>query len=92
LPKVLLEGAAIGRPLIATDVPGCREIIINNVNGILVKLKDVDSLYNAIKVLVSNSEMRFRMGQESRALIETKLSANIINTQTLDLYKTAINK
>jgi glycosyltransferase involved in cell wall biosynthesis len=92
LPKVLLEGAAIGRPLIATDVPGCREIIINNVNGILVKLKDVDSLYNAIKVLVLNSEMRFRMGQESRVLIETKLSANIINTQTLDLYKTAINK
>jgi len=91
LPKVLLEAAAIGRPLIATDVPGCREIVKNGENGILVKLKDVDSLYDAIKVLVSNDDMRRSMGEYSRALVESELSTDIINKQTLQLYKTARN-
>jgi len=91
LPKSLLEAAALGRPLIATDVPGCREIVKNGENGILVKLKDVDSLYNAIKMLTENDEMRRAMGQKSRLLVETELSAEIINAQTIKLYKTALD-
>ncbi|MBL1140656.1 MAG: NAD-dependent epimerase/dehydratase family protein [Proteobacteria bacterium] len=89
LPKVLLEAAAIGRPLVATDVPGCREIVIDGENGILVKLKDVDSLYEAIKKLVLDEEMRRSMGKNSRKLVEEKLSTDIINAQTIQLYKTA---
>ncbi len=89
LPKVLLEAAAIGRPLIATDVPGCREIVENGKNGILVKLKDIDSLYNAITRLISDVEMREIMGQNSRNLVESKFSTEIINAQTIKLYKTA---
>jgi len=91
LPKVLLEAAAIGRPLIATDVPGCREIVKNGENGILVKLKDVDSLYGAIKLLVSNQQMRQSMGKRSRKIVESKLSTDIINKQTLQLYKIVRN-
>jgi glycosyltransferase involved in cell wall biosynthesis len=91
LPKSLLEAAALGRPLIATDVPGCREIVKNGENGILVKLKDVDSLFNAIKMLIGNDEMRRAMGQKSRLLVETELSAEIINAQTIKLYKTALD-
>jgi len=91
LPKVLLEAAAVGRPLVATDVPGCREIVKNGENGILVKLKDVDSLYNAMKMLISNNEMRKFMGEHSRALVESELSTDIINKQTLQLYKLARN-
>mgnify|MGYP003956022893 FL=1 len=87
LPKVLLEAAAVGRPLIATDVPGCREIVKNGENGILVKLKNIDSLYNAIKLLVLNKEMRQLMGECSRRLVESELSSDIINTQILDFYK-----
>ena len=87
LPKVLLEAAAVGRPLIATDVPGCREIVKNGENGILVKLKNIDSLYNAIKLLVLNKEMRQLMGECSRKLVESELSTDIINTQILDFYK-----
>ncbi len=91
LPKVLLEAAATGRPLVATDVPGCREIVINGENGILVKLKDSNSLYEAIKELVSDDEKRRSMGQNSRDLVETKLSTKIINAQTIELYKSALN-
>ena len=87
LPKVLLEAAAVGRPLIATDVPGCREIVKNGENGILVKLKNIDSLYNAIKLLVLNKEMRQLMGECSRRLVESELSSDIVNTQILDFYK-----
>lgn len=89
LPKVLLEAAAIGRALVATDVPGCREIVKNGVNGILVKLKDVDSLYKAIEMLALNSDMRQSMAESSRFLVESELSVDIINKQTLLLYKTA---
>ena len=91
LPKVLLEAAAVGRPLVATDVPGCREIVKNNENGILVKLKNVDSLYNAIKSLILNKEMRQSMGESSRALVESQLSTDIINNQILEFYKRARN-
>lgn len=89
LPKVLLEAAAVGRPLIATDVPGCREIVKDGENGLLVKLKDVDTLYSAIETLVNNKKMRSSMGQNSRDLVESELSTEIINTQTIQLYKTA---
>lgn len=91
LPKILLEAAAVGRPLIATDVPGCREIVKNGENGILVKLKDVESLYQAIKTLVSNKEMRLKMGKNGRNLVESQFSTNIINGQTLELYNIACN-
>jgi glycosyltransferase involved in cell wall biosynthesis len=91
LPKVLLEAAAIGRPLIGTDVPGCREIVRNGENGILVKLKDVDSLYEAIKLLVSNRKMRQLMGKRSREIVESELSSDIINLQTIELYEKVKN-
>ncbi len=91
LPKVLLEAAAIGRPLIATDVPGCREIVKNGENGILVKLKDVDSLYDAINMLILDKEMRELMGRNGRKIVESELSTDIINAQTLALYKVAHN-
>jgi len=90
LPKVLLEAAAVGRPLIATDVPGCREIVRNNENGILVKLKDVDSLYRAIEFLVQNKKTRLDMGAKSRVIVETELSNVIINRKTIDLYNMAL--
>ncbi len=86
LPKVLLEAAAVGRPIVATDVPGCREIVKNNENGILVKLRDVDTLYNALKFLIENKDMRVSMGEKGRNLVETELSTEIVNAHTIDLY------
>lgn len=87
LPKILLEAASVGRPLIATDVPGCREIVKNNENGILVKLKDVGSLYKAVDLLVNNKNLRVDMGKKSRKLVESELSNEIINAKTIELYR-----
>ena len=91
LPKVLLEAAAIGRPLIASNGPGCREIVRDKYNGLLVKIRDADSLYEAVLMLVNNREMRETMGRNSRTLVETELSTTIINTQTIELYRRVVN-
>ena len=91
LPKVLLEAAAIGRPLIASDAPGCREIVRDKYNGLLVKMRDADSLYEAVLMLVNNRKMRETMGRNSRTLVETELSTTIINTQTIELYRRVVN-
>jgi len=91
LPKVLLEAAATGRPLIASNAPGCREIVRDKYNGLLVKMKDADSLYDAVLMLVNNCEARETMGRNSRTLVETELSTEIVNTQTIELYRIIIN-
>mgnify|MGYP003951095363 CR=1 FL=1 len=91
LPMVLLEAAAIGRPLIATDVPGCREIVKDGYNGILVKPKDVNSLYNAIFTLIHSSEIRKVMGENGRKLVENEFSTEIVNSKIISLYKKARN-
>jgi glycosyltransferase involved in cell wall biosynthesis len=87
LPKVLLEAAACERAIIATDVPGCREIVHSGKNGILVPLKDFNSLANAIKELISNSEKRISMGKNGRKLVKEEFSEEIVVSQTLRVYQ-----
>jgi len=90
LPKVLLEAASIGRALVAADVPGCREIVRDGVNGFLVQAKESKCLAEAIEKLILNKELRTQMGLKSREIIETELSSEIINKQFIELYNSAI--
>lgn len=90
LPKVLLEAASIGRALVATDAPGCREIVRDGVNGFLVQAKESKCLAEAIEKLILNKELRTQMGLKSREIIETELSSEIINKQFIELYNSAI--
>jgi glycosyltransferase involved in cell wall biosynthesis len=87
LPKVLLEATSCGRPIIATDVPGCREIVHNGKNGILVPIKNSNSLANAIKELIDNPEKRKSMGTNGRRLVENEFSEEIVVSQTLKVYQ-----
>jgi glycosyltransferase involved in cell wall biosynthesis len=87
LPRVLLEGAASGRPLIACDIPGCREVIKNNKNGFLIPAKDPKALAEVIKKLVESSELRQQMGKYSRELAEALFSSDEIIEQYLELIK-----
>jgi len=87
LPKVLLEAASCGRAIIATDVPGCREIVHNGENGILVQLKNANSLANAIKELINNPEKRKIMGTNGRRLVENEFSEETVVSQTLKVYQ-----
>jgi glycosyltransferase involved in cell wall biosynthesis len=86
LPKSLLEAAACGRPIVATDVPGCREIARQDVNALLVPADDAAALANAIGRLAGDAEMRQRFGQAGRRIVETEFSATHVGQQTVALY------
>ena len=90
LPKVLVEAAACGRPIIATDVPGCREIVHDGENGLLVPAKDFYALANALRQLIDNPSLRIVMGKRGREIVESKFSIEHVVTQTLTLYKELI--
>jgi glycosyltransferase involved in cell wall biosynthesis len=87
LPKSLLEAAACGRPMIATDVPGCREVVIPGETGILVPYDDAEALANAIEKLANSPELRARYGAAARRLAVERFSAEAIGRQTVDLYR-----
>lgn len=87
LPKSLLEAASSGKPIVATDVPGCREIVLPGVNGLLVPPRDSRALAFAIDQLLRDSEMRERFGRNGRQLVEEQFSEETIAAQTLRLYQ-----
>lgn len=72
MPKALLEAASCGLPLIASDVPGCKELIHNSKNGFLVKPRDPQEISRAINLLALDNEFALRAGEASRALIFAK--------------------
>ena len=86
LPKVLIEAAASGRPVVTTDVTGCRDAITNNKTGLLVPLKDYKSLSKAITFLLDNPKILKQMGIEGRALAERKYDINHVIKKHLEIY------
>ena len=86
LPKVLIEAASAGRPIVATDVPGCREIVRHGTNGLLVPVKSVAPLAAALRRLIENPDLRLEMGLRGREIAVTEFSAERINAETLALY------
>jgi glycosyltransferase involved in cell wall biosynthesis len=81
-----MEAAACGRPLVATDAPGCREICISNQTGLLVPIENPPALADAILRLAQSQELRARFGAAARKLVEEKLSARIIGRSIVELY------
>jgi glycosyltransferase involved in cell wall biosynthesis len=87
LPKILAEAAACGKPIVTTDVPGCREVVANGVNGLLVPAQDSAALASAIKQLLESPvELREDMGVASREMAERRLGLGIVIEQTLEVY------
>ena len=86
LPKSLLEGAACAKPLVATDVPGCREICIDGETGLSVPPHDANALAGAIGRLLDDAVLRRRLGTCARELVLRDFSLERIAQETLDLY------
>jgi glycosyltransferase involved in cell wall biosynthesis len=91
LPKTLIEAAACGRPIVASDVPGSREVVRPGENGLLVPPRDVSSLAEALRTLIGNPDMRYRMGNRSRKIAEEEFSTSLIIPQILSIYHSCIN-
>lgn len=92
LPKSLIEACAIGRPIITTDVPGCRECVIEGYNGRLVPAKSVEPLAKAIEELCMSKEKRVEMGKNSRELAEKEFSIDSVIDKTFGIYEEILNK
>jgi glycosyltransferase involved in cell wall biosynthesis len=90
LPGSLMEAAACERAMIATDAPGCREIVIDGQTGLLVPIEDPQTLAQAIVKLATSPELRARYASAARELVVTKLSARIIGEQIVELYNQMI--
>jgi glycosyltransferase involved in cell wall biosynthesis len=86
LPKSLIEAAAVGRAIVATDVPGCREVVTHLMNGLLVPPRDSKALAAALLVLINDPELRSKMGRENRSKAETEFANEIIIRQTQSVY------
>lgn len=90
IPKVLIEAAACGRPIVTTDVPGCRDVVQHYVNGMLVPAQNVDVLALTIKVLLENSDLRVRMGDAGRKIV-AHFSQDVVIEKTLMRYSLLTN-
>ena len=90
LPLSLLEAAACGRPMIATDVPGCRSIVVDGKTGVLVPPNDAEALGSAIARLGGAPDLRARYGAAARRLVVERFAADIIGAMTVGLYRQLI--
>ena len=87
VPRVLLEAAACGRPVITADTPGCRESVEHKVTGVLVPPRDATTLAGEIERLLGDVELCRRMGRAGRMRIERLFDERIIAGQYLELYR-----
>jgi len=92
LPKVLIEAAACGRPIVTTDTPGCREIVRDGENGFCVPIRDANALAKAIRRLIDDPVLRKKMGKRGREIALKEFSVDKIISETLALYKKLLSE
>lgn len=86
LPKSLLEAASCGRPIVTTDVPGCREIVRDGDNGLLVEARNATALADALVKLLTDQRLRQQMGQRGRERVLNEFSQELVIARFLALY------
>jgi glycosyltransferase involved in cell wall biosynthesis len=86
IPKVLLEAAAMAKPIITTDIPGCRDVVTHNRTGLLVPPRDVPHLSEAISTLLLDQQLRTRLGAAARIRITTRFDISYVVDKTASKY------
>lgn len=90
--KVFVEAGAALRAVVATDVPGCREAVEHQVNGLLVEPKNSEALAAALIEVLDNDELRLRLAKEGRRRAEFEFSSATVNAQTLAVYQQVLTQ
>ena len=85
-PRALLEAAAMEKPIITTDTVGCREVVDDGVNGILVPVRDAIALAKAMNRMIQNPEMRWEMGKEGRRKVMKEFDERIVLEKIFKIY------
>ncbi len=91
IPKSLLEAGACARPLVTTDVPGCRELVSDGVDGLVVPPRNPDALADALEALATDAALRRRLGRAARAMVESQHADTAVAAATLALYRRALS-
>lgn len=91
-PKVLIEAAACGKPIVTTDVPGCRDAILEEKTGLLVPAKNSDLLAKAIEILLKSKKMRDKMGKRARKFAEISFNIDSVAERHIQIYQKLIEK
>lgn len=86
VPRILIEAASCSRPIVATEIGGCKDICINGKNGLTCKPNDIESLVNALESILVNAELATVYGNEGRKLVETYFTSHAIITQNNKIY------
>ncbi len=92
LPKSLIEAAACARPIVSSDVPGCREIARDGDNALLVPPRDPAALAEALRRLIGDAALRRRFGRRGRDIVEAEFSLDRVIGETLDLYRSLLHE
>jgi glycosyltransferase involved in cell wall biosynthesis len=90
IPMTLMEAGACGRPLIATDVPGCREIVVPGETGLLAPPGDIPALANMLRRMVEDAELRRRCGAAARERVANGLDAGTVGRETVAVYRSLL--
>lgn len=86
VPKALIEAMASSRAIVTTDIPGCRELVSDGRNGIVVASRDVQALSAALESLIHDPERCYQMGVAGRTMVEQSLSLDKVLQETFALY------
>jgi glycosyltransferase involved in cell wall biosynthesis len=86
LPRSLVEAAAAGRPIVATDVAGCREVVRDGQEGILVPLGDIDAAARALSTLAADPDLRYQLGAAANARFYERFTAEAVRQKVRNLY------
>jgi glycosyltransferase involved in cell wall biosynthesis len=89
-PRSLIEAMACGLPVVTTDVPGCREVVRNGDNGVLVPARDPAALAEGLRTLINDAELRMKMGTRSRGRAEQEFSETRVIGETLAVYRAVL--
>jgi len=85
--RSLIEAAAMERPIITTDVPGCRDVIDHGRSGLLVASHDARAIELAIRLLHDNPDLAHRLGKEARRKVIAEFQVSLVNESTLHTYQ-----
>lgn len=87
MPRSTQEAMAIGRAVITTDVPGCRETVVDGLNGFLIPPFDANALVEAMKKFIENPYLVEKMGEESYKIAKDKFDAKKVNKKLINILE-----
>ena len=87
VPRILIEAAAMGKPIVACDISGCRDVVVDNHNGLLISPRDADALVHALEVLLADKDLRHRFGIAGRAKCLKEFDQQVVVEQHIHLYE-----